>query len=103
MAAGCNDRQQQHCATRRICNLREGETDLAQLTVEESCAALELGGTGAIDMTQLMQHCPLLGENQQKRECKSEANPTHFNGEFQVQSRLILPQGLSTPDNAAAA
>jgi hypothetical protein len=54
-------------------------------------------------MTQLMQHGPLPGENQQKREGKGEANPTHFNGEFQVQSRRRLSQSLNAPDSTGGA
>ena len=79
MTNGCNDARYQQCATRRIGRLPEGKTALAQLAVEEGCTARELRSTAAVDVTQLMQQRSLLGENQQQRKCKNEANPTHMN------------------------
>jgi hypothetical protein len=47
-----------------------------ELAVED-LRVLKMRSARAIDMAQLGQHRPLLGKNQQQRECKRRTNPIH--------------------------
>jgi hypothetical protein len=84
--------QRERCADCGISNLREGEARFARFAVEPRVIVLKMRRTRAIDMAQLMQHGPLLGKNQQQRECKREANPIHRNYKVKPVSPSRLPQ-----------
>lgn len=91
VADDSNARQQQHRAARRSARLREGETGLAQLAIEKGGLVLQLRGAAAIDMTQFVQHCALLGNDQQYCKRKNDAYPTHVCQWVLAQIRPRLP------------
>jgi hypothetical protein len=69
--SGWNGKQDGIRSARRISNLLERKARLAQLALEERSFVALLGIAGAINVAELMQDRPLLGENQQQRKSQS--------------------------------
>ena len=68
---GWNRRQNRIRSASWISNLLEGKARLTKLAVKEFYFVALLWIVGAINVAELMQHRPLLGENQQQRKSQS--------------------------------
>jgi hypothetical protein len=79
MTNGRDGRQNRNRGRCRISDLRECRTDVADLAGEEVVFVANLRAADWIDVTEFVQHRPLLGEDQQqgKNQCKAKIGSFH--------------------------
>ena len=80
MMSSRSGRQNCNRSRRRIADLRERRTGVAQLGSEGGFFVANLGAAVSMDMTKLVQQGPLLRKNQQQRQNECQMKSGGFHG-----------------------